>query len=103
MSLGVRLSFWAVSYLRSRGAEVVRLDATHWAEALYRSLGFELTSRRVTYRLEGATLSTGAGSVVTKPTVERECLEYNAARVRRSARALRRGPLVLPSGRTVRP
>lgn len=56
MGLGVRLSSWAVSYLRSRGAEVVRLDATHRAEALYRSLGFELTSRRVTYRLEGATL-----------------------------------------------
>jgi ribosomal protein S18 acetylase RimI-like enzyme len=91
MGLGVRLSSWAVSYLRSRGAEVVRLDATHRAEALYRSLGFELTSRRVTYRLEGATLSTGAGCAVAKPTVERECLEYNAARVRRSARALRRG------------
>ena len=56
MGLGVRLSSWAVSYLRSRGAEAVRLDATRRAEALYRSLGFELASRRVTYRLEGATL-----------------------------------------------
>ena len=56
MGLGIGLSSWAVSYLHSQGARVVRLDSTHQAESLYRSLGFESTSRRATYRLEGAAL-----------------------------------------------
>ena len=53
--LGARLTSWAVSYLRSRGAKVVRLDSTAEAEGLYRSLGFEPVSRRTVYRLEGGT------------------------------------------------
>lgn len=52
--LGAKLTSWAVSYLRSRGARVVRLDSTDKAEGLYRSLGFEPVSRRAVYRLEGA-------------------------------------------------
>ncbi len=52
--LGARLTSWAVSYLRSQGAKVVRLDSTDKAERLYRSLGFEPVSRRTVYRLEGA-------------------------------------------------
>jgi ribosomal protein S18 acetylase RimI-like enzyme len=56
MGLGVGLSAWAVSYLRSQGAQVVRLDATRQAEGLYSSLGFQSASRRFTYRLEGAPL-----------------------------------------------
>ena len=54
MGLGVRLSSWAVSYLRSRGTSMVRLDSTAGAERLYRSLGFEPVSWRTVYRLEGA-------------------------------------------------
>ena len=52
--LGTKLTSWAVSYLRSRGAKVVRLDSTAKAEGLYRSLGFEPVSRRTVYRLDGA-------------------------------------------------
>jgi ribosomal protein S18 acetylase RimI-like enzyme len=51
--LGARLTFWAVSYLRSQGARTVRLDSTVKAENLYRSLGFEPVSQRAVYRLEG--------------------------------------------------
>lgn len=54
MGLGAALTSWAVSYLRSRGAGVVRLDSTVKAEKLYRSLGFEPVSRRIVYRREGA-------------------------------------------------
>lgn len=50
--LGARLAEWAVAYLRSRGAGVVRLDSTEDAESLYRSMGFEPTLRRVIYRIE---------------------------------------------------
>ena len=57
MGLGQELSSWAVSYLRSRDATTVRLDATRRAEKLYGSLGFEPTSRRISYRLEGGVLA----------------------------------------------
>jgi ribosomal protein S18 acetylase RimI-like enzyme len=57
LSLGVRLSSWAVSYLRSRGAEVIRLDSTRQAERLYGSLGFEPVYRRTVYRLDGGILA----------------------------------------------
>ena len=50
--LGTRLSRWAMSYLRSRGAEVIRLDSTREAESLYESLGFRAVGRRVLYRLK---------------------------------------------------
>jgi len=50
--LGAALSRWAVGYLRSRGARLVRLDSTRRAESLYRALGFVPAFRRVTYRLE---------------------------------------------------
>ena len=50
--LGTRLSRWAMSYLRSRDAEVVRLEATREAEGLYETLGFCAVGRRVLYRLE---------------------------------------------------
>ncbi len=56
VGLGVGLSSWAVSYLRSQGAQVIRLDATRQAEDLYSSLGFQPAARRFRYRLEGATL-----------------------------------------------
>lgn len=50
--LGERLTRWAVTYLRSRGAGVIRLDSTGEAEKLYRGLGFESTLRRTVYRIE---------------------------------------------------
>ena len=50
--LGTRLSRWATSYLRSRGAGVVRLESTREAEGLYEALGFRAVGRRVLYRLE---------------------------------------------------
>jgi GNAT superfamily N-acetyltransferase len=52
MGLGYRLSSWAVLYLRSRGARVVRLYSTRQAEGLYLSLGFRPTAPRTVYRLE---------------------------------------------------
>jgi ribosomal protein S18 acetylase RimI-like enzyme len=57
LNLGLRLSSWAVSYLRSRGAEVIRLDSTRQAERLYGSLGFEQVYRRTVYRLDGGILA----------------------------------------------
>ena len=55
--LGARLTSWAVSYLLSRGAKVVRLDSTRAAEGLYRSMGFEPVLGRTEYRLEGGILA----------------------------------------------
>ena len=52
MGLGARLSSWAVLYLRSRGARVVRLYSTRRAEGLYLSLGFRPNAPRTVYRLE---------------------------------------------------
>ncbi len=52
MGLGRRLSSWAVLYLRSRGAQVVRLYSTRRAEGLYRSMGFRPIAPRTVYRLE---------------------------------------------------
>ena len=52
MGLGYRLSSWAVIYLRSRGAEIVRLYSTRQAEGLYHSLGFRPGAPRTVYRLE---------------------------------------------------
>ena len=57
--LGARLTFWAVSYLLSRGARVVRLDSTREAEGLYRSLGFKPALRRTAYRLRGGGRAAG--------------------------------------------
>jgi GNAT superfamily N-acetyltransferase len=54
IGLGYRLSSWAVLYLRSRGAEVVRLYSTRQAERLYHSLGFRPGAPRTVYRLEEA-------------------------------------------------
>jgi ribosomal protein S18 acetylase RimI-like enzyme len=62
MGLGMRLSRWAVAYLRSRGAATVRLYATREAEGLYRALGFRALAPRTVYRLEGAPNVTGAGN-----------------------------------------
>jgi GNAT superfamily N-acetyltransferase len=53
--LGVLLSSWAVTYLKSRGAKTVRLYSTLRAEGLYRSLGFEEVTPRIVYRLEEGT------------------------------------------------
>ena len=50
--LGALLSYWAVAYLRSRGAQTIRLYSTRKAEDLYRSLGFEGITPRTVYRLE---------------------------------------------------
>jgi ribosomal protein S18 acetylase RimI-like enzyme len=52
LGLGALLSSWAVAYLRSRGAKMVRLYSTVQAEGLYRSLGFEEVTPRTVYRLE---------------------------------------------------
>lgn len=54
MGLGVRLSAWAVHYLRSQGAEVIRLYSTRRAEGLYRSLGFRPCAPRTVYQLDEA-------------------------------------------------
>jgi len=50
--LGTLLSSWAIAYLKSRGAQTVRLYTTRKAEGLYRSLGFEEVAPRTVYRLE---------------------------------------------------
>jgi GNAT superfamily N-acetyltransferase len=52
IGLGALLSSWAVAYLRSRGAKMVRLYSTLRAEGLYRSLGFVEITPRTVYRLE---------------------------------------------------
>jgi len=52
LGLGALLSSWAVGYLRSRGAKMVRLYSTLQAEGLYRSLGFKEVTPRTVYRLE---------------------------------------------------
>jgi ribosomal protein S18 acetylase RimI-like enzyme len=52
LGLGALLSSWAVAYLRSRGAKMVRLYSTLRAQGLYRSLGFEEVTPRTVYRLE---------------------------------------------------
>jgi ribosomal protein S18 acetylase RimI-like enzyme len=52
LGLGALLSSWAVGYLRSRGAKMVRLYSTLRAVGLYRSLGFEEITPRTVYRLE---------------------------------------------------
>src|ERR671920_1696363 len=52
LGLGALLSSWAVAYLRSRGAKMVRLYSTLRAGGLYRSLGFEEVTPRTVYRLE---------------------------------------------------
>jgi hypothetical protein len=52
LGLGALLSSWAIGYLRSRGAKMVRLYSTLRAEGLYRSLGFEEVTPRTVYRLE---------------------------------------------------
>jgi GNAT superfamily N-acetyltransferase len=54
IGLGARLSSWAVLYLRSRGARVIRLHSTREAEGLYLSLGFRPGAARTVYRLEEA-------------------------------------------------
>jgi GNAT superfamily N-acetyltransferase len=50
--LGAKLSSWAITYLRSRGARTVRLYSTRRAEGLYRALGFGDAAPRIVYRLE---------------------------------------------------
>jgi ribosomal protein S18 acetylase RimI-like enzyme len=50
--LGTQLSRWAITYLRSQGARVVRLESTPVAEKLYESLGFRRVGRRVLYHRE---------------------------------------------------
>jgi GNAT superfamily N-acetyltransferase len=63
MGLGVRLSAWAVAYLRSQRAEVIRLYSTRQAEGLYRSLGFRPCAPRTVYRLDEATRAGGGEEV----------------------------------------
>jgi predicted GNAT family acetyltransferase len=53
--LGAGLVSWAVTYLRSRGTDLIRLYSTPRAVRLYRSMGFVPTSGRTVYRLEEAT------------------------------------------------
>ncbi|MGI8911449.1 MAG: GNAT family N-acetyltransferase [Rubrobacteraceae bacterium] len=54
LGLGGALSSWAVAYLRSRGARLVRLYSTRRAEGLYASMGFKPIGPRTVYRLEEA-------------------------------------------------
>ncbi len=54
VGLGAELTSWAVVYLRSRGADAVRLYSTPEAEKLYRAMGFRAATPRIVYRLEGA-------------------------------------------------
>ncbi len=54
LGLGGALSAWAVAYLRSRGARLVRLYSTRRAEGLYALMGFEPVAPRTVYRLEEA-------------------------------------------------
>jgi ribosomal protein S18 acetylase RimI-like enzyme len=63
MGLGVRLSAWAVAYLRSQGAGVIRLYSTRRAEGLYRSLGFRPCAPRTVYRLDEAARAGGGEEV----------------------------------------
>lgn len=65
MGLGVRLSSWAVSYLRSRGSKTVVLYSTRQAERLYGSLGFVAASRRTVYRIEEAPQTRALGHRVS--------------------------------------
>jgi GNAT superfamily N-acetyltransferase len=58
IGLGARLSSWALLYLRSRGARVIRLHSTRQAEGLYLSLGFRPGAARTAYRLEEAPKTT---------------------------------------------
>ena len=59
IGLGARLSSWAILYLRSRGARVIRLHSTRQAEGLYLSLGFRPGAARTVYRLEEAPKTMG--------------------------------------------
>ena len=52
LGLGARLSSWAVAYLRSRGAAMIRLYSTRQAEKIYRSAGFRPTTPRTVYQLD---------------------------------------------------
>ena len=54
MGLGTGLTTWATTYLRSRGAALIRLYSTPEAEKIYRSAGFSPVSARTVYRLESA-------------------------------------------------
>lgn len=54
LGLGARLSAWAITYLRSRGARTVRLYSTRRAEKLYRCMGFRPAAPRTVYRLDEA-------------------------------------------------
>ncbi|CAN5712807.1 hypothetical protein BH24ACT22_BH24ACT22_04930 [soil metagenome] len=53
--LGAKLTTWAVAYLRSRGAHLIRLYATRQAEKIYRSAGFRPETPRTMYRLDETT------------------------------------------------
>ena len=70
MGLGAQLSSWAVLYLRSRGARVIRLYSTRQAEGLYLSLGFRSGPARTVYRLGEAPQSLPAGERVDGHRVE---------------------------------
>lgn len=59
--IGRRLARWAVCYLRSRGAGVVRLDSTEAARKLYSGMGFEAVLRRTVYRMEDPTAAQDGG------------------------------------------
>lgn len=54
LGLGANLTSWAVAYLRSRGADLIRLYSTRSAEKIYRSAGFEPKTPRILYRLDKA-------------------------------------------------
>ena len=106
LGLGSALSSWSVSYLRSRGAKVVRLDSTRGAKRLYESLGFESVSRRSVYRMEGGILTArlrGSCSVDEQAARTRglrvtPLLFSDLPRPARPARPVRRRSLVLRRG-----
>jgi GNAT superfamily N-acetyltransferase len=73
--LGTVLSSWAISYLKTWGAETVRLYSTARAEGLYLSLGFEPVAHRSVFRLDAASRALVRG--------QEEKYEANGRRVSR--------------------
>ncbi len=59
--LGALLSYWAVTYLKSRGARTIRLYSTQQAEGLYRSIGFHKIAPRTVYWLGQARQTSVSG------------------------------------------
>ena len=96
--LGTALSSWAISYLKNRGAETVRLYSTARAEGLYLSLGFEPVAHRSVFRLDAASRALVRG--------QEEILRRTGAGYRGSRWGICRSSAIWtagPAGRTGQP